>query len=304
MSDEELNMPQNEIKCKPSMMRKITTSVSSIPLLGKAIEVKDKVAVIRMSGVIADQGKKGGISWARYIPIIEKAFNIPDLDEVCLVINSPGGSPAQCSLISSLIRDLATEKDIPVTAFVEDVAASGGYWLACCADQIYIQNSSIIGSIGVIAAMFGFDDLIKKYGVERRVYTAGDDKSFMDPFQPEDEKAVKRLKDMQKEIHKGFIDWVKERRGNRLKGTDKTLFSGQVWVGEQAIERGLADEIGDVWTVMRSKHGKKVKFIPVEPDKPFIQSLVSGVSGSALIPTADDMISAIENKAMWNRFGL
>lgn len=291
-----------EVNGKPSMMRKVTSTVSCLPLIGKAVEIKNKVAVIRMSGVIADQGRKGGISWARYIGIIERAFNVPDIDEVCLVINSPGGSPAQCSLISTLIRDLAREKDIPVTAFVEDVAASGGYWLACAADQIYVQPASIVGSIGVISAMFGFDKTIKKYDVERRVYTAGEDKSFLDPFQPEDPKAVKRLKDMQKEIHKGFIDWVKERRGKKLNGTDKTLFNGHTWVGAQAIEKGLVDEIGDVYTVMRAKHGKKVKFIPIEPDKPFIQSLISG--SSAKLPTADDLIYAAENRAMWNRYGL
>jgi len=283
-------------------MRQIATGVSSIPLIGKAVEIKDKVAVVRLSGVIADQGKNGGISWNRYVATIEKAFNIPDVDEVCLVINSPGGSPAQCSLISTLIRDLAKEKDVPVTAFVEDVAASGGYWLACAADQIYIQPSSIVGSIGVIAAMFGFDKAIKQYGVERRVYTAGEQKSFMDPFQPEDDKAIKRLKDMQSEIHKTFIDWVKSRRGDKLKGTAKTLFEGQTYVGETAIEKGLADEIGDVWTVMRAKHGKKVKFIPVEPNKPLLQNLVPGASAS--IPSADDVITALENKTMWNRWGL
>ena len=154
-----------------------------------------------MSGVIADQGRKGSISYTKYAPLIEKAFNIPDVEEVAFVINSPGGAPAQCSLISTMIRDLAKEKNIPVTAFVEDVAASGGYWLACAADTIYVQPSSIVGSIGVIAAMFGFDKAIKRYDVERRVYTAGDHKSFLDPFKPEDEDAVKRLKTI-KDIHK------------------------------------------------------------------------------------------------------
>ena len=288
---------------QPSVMRKISSGVSCLPMMNKIVEVKDKVAVIRLSGVIADQGKKATISYHKYAPLIEKAFNIPDLDEVALVINSPGGSPAQCSLISTLIRDLAKEKDVPVTAFVEDVAASGGYWLACAADEIYVQPSSIIGSIGVIAAMFGFDKTIQRYDVERRVYTAGDHKSFMDPFQPEDEHAVKRLKTMQKDIHKTFIDWVKDRRGEKLKGTDKTLFEGDVFVGETGIEKGLVDEIGDVWTVMRAKHGKKVKLITMEPDKPFIQSLITG-GAKINMPDADDMLTAIENRAMWSRWGL
>lgn len=253
---------------KPSFIRRITTKASALPVIGKICEPKKRVAVLRMSGVIADQNnRKGGISWARYMPLLEKTFNVPDLDEICLVINSPGGAPAQCSLISTVIRELSQEKNIPVTAFVEDVAASGGYWLACAADEIYAQRSSIVGSIGVIAATFGFDRLIKKHDIERRVYTAGEQKAFMDPFQPEDEKDVKRLKEMQKSIHKNFVEWVKERRGKKLTGTDKTLFEGQIWVGQDGVDRGLIDGIGDVWSVMRKKHGKCVKFIAIEPER-------------------------------------
>lgn len=295
---------KNDKTNKPSIIRKVTAKAACIPLLGTLCAPRPKVAVIRMSGVIADQGRKGAISWARYIPIIERAFDIPDLDEVCLVINSPGGSPAQCSLITTLIRDLADKKNIPVTAFVEDVAASGGYWLACAADKIYVQPSSIVGSIGVIAAMFGFDKAIKRYDIDRRVYTAGEDKSFLDPFQPEDPKAVKRLQDMQKDIHKTFIDWVKSRRGDALKGTDKALFNGHVWVGETAVEKGLADAIGDVWTVMRGKYGDKVRFIPIEADKPFFQNLITGGMETARLPDAEDVVNALENKAQWSRWGL
>lgn len=280
----------------------MTKKAAGLPVVGKLCKPKNRVAVIRMSGVIADQNnRKSGISWARYMPLLEKAFSLPDLDEVCLVINSPGGAPVQCSLITTIIRGLSKDKDVPVTAFVEDVAASGGYWIACAADKIYTQPASIVGSIGVIAAMFGFDRLIKKYDVERRVYTAGDQKAFMDPFQPEDAKDVKRLKDMQKSIHGEFIAWVRERRGKKLTGTDKTLFEGQVWVGRDAIERGLVDDIGDVWTVMREKYGKDVKFIAIEPDKPFVQSLITG---QAKMPDAGDMIAAVEARLEWQRWGL
>lgn len=289
---------------KPSALRRITTKASTLPVIGKICAPKKRVAVLRLSGVIADQNnRKSGISWARYMPLIEKTFQVADLDEVCLVINSPGGAPAQCSLISNVIRGMAQEKDIPVTAFVEDVAASGGYWLACAADEIYVQPSSIVGSVGVISAMFGFDKLIKKYDVERRVYTSGEQKAFMDPFSPEDDKDIKRLKDMQKAIHKNFIEWVKSRRGDKLTGTDKTLFEGQIWVGQNAVERGLVDGIGDVWGMMREKYGKDVKFIAVEPEKSFIQSLITGQAAFKM-PDADDMVSALETRLEWQKWGL
>ena len=286
---------------KPSVVRQMTNAVADFPVIGKIIKPRNKVAVIRLSGVIADQGKKGTISFHKYAPLIKKAFAIADLNEVALVINSPGGAPAQCSLISSMIRNLSEEKNIPVTAFIEDVAASGGYWLACAADKIYVQPSSIVGSIGVISAMFGFDKTIQRYDIERRVYTSGEHKSFLDPFKAEDEDAVKRLKEMQKDIHKNFIQWVRERRGDALKGTNKSLFEGDIFVGGKSIQKGLADEFGDVWTVMRAKHGKKVKLISIELDKPFIQSLLTG---AVRFPDTDEIINAIERKTIWNRWGL
>jgi serine protease SohB len=296
------NNNNNKPHKEPSAIRKCANKMKCMPVIGKIFEPKPKVAVLRMSGVIADQSRKNNISYSKYAPLIEKAFGMADIEEVALVINSPGGAPAQCSLISSMIRGLAEEKNIKVTAFVEDVAASGGYWLACAADEIYVQESSIIGSIGVIAAMFGFDKTIKRYDVERRVYTEGEHKSFMDPFQPEDEQAVKRLKAMQKAIHKNFIEWVKSRRGEKLKGTDKSLFEGQIWVGKDGIDHGIADAVGDVWSVMRGRYGKKVKLATIEPDKPFWTSFIPGAKIS--MPDADDVITAIEDKAVWNRWGL
>jgi len=290
---------------KPSAIRRITKKAATLPVIGKLCEPKNRVAVLRMSGIIADQdNRKGGVSWARYMPLIEKTFDISDLDEVCLVINSPGGAPAQCSLISSAIGALSNEKNIPVTAFVEDIAASGGYWLACVADKIYAQPSSIVGSIGVIAATFGFDRLIKKHDIERRIYAAGEQKSFLDPFQPENEKDVKRLKTMQKSIHKNFIEWVKERRGEKLKGTDKNLFEGQVWVGQDAVDHGLIDDIGDVFTVMKNKYGNHVKFIAIEPEKSFVQSLITGQLLSRMRINTDDVVSTLENRLEWQKWGL
>lgn len=292
---------ENTDKCKQSLIRKLTSKASCVPLLGKVFTIRNKVAVVRLSGVIADQGKKGSISFHKFAPLIEKAFNIPDVNEVALVINSPGGSPTQCSLLSTLIRELSEDKKIPVTAYVEDVAASGGYWLVCAADRIYVQPSSIVGSIGVISAMFGFDKAIKNYDIERRVYTSGEYKAFLDPFKPEDEEAVERLKSMQKDIHENFIQWVKSRRSDALKAPDKSLFEAQIFTGDKAIENGLADEVGNVWSVMRAKYGSRVKLITIEPDKSFIQSLITG---SVKFPDADNIIETIENKTMWNRLGL
>lgn len=294
-------MKKKQDKCKSSSIRKLTKGAACLPLLGKAITIRKKVAVVRLSGVIADQGRKNTISFNRYAPLIEKAFDIPDVEEIALVINSPGGAPAQCSLLTTMIRELSGQKNIPVTAFVEDIAASGGYWLACAADKIYIQSSSIVGSIGVISSMFGLDKAIKRYDIERRVYTSGEHKSFLDPFQAEDADAVERLKVMQKEIHANFIQWVKSRRGDALKGSDNDLFEGDVYVGVKSIEKGLADDIGDVWSVMRAKYGDKVRLINVEPDKSLMQALLSG---SVKSPDADDILNTIENRSMWNRWGL
>jgi signal peptide peptidase SppA len=288
-------------KTNPSFQRKIACKMANLPVIGKACKPRKKVAVIRLSGVISDQGRRGNISYNRYAPLIEKAFGMNDIEEVALVINSPGGAPAQCSLISTMIRALSKEKDISVSAYVEDVAASGGYWLACAADKIYVQPSSIVGSVGVIAAMFGFDKAIERYDIERRVYTAGEQKAFLDPFQPEDKNAVKRIKLMQGDIHRQFIGWVKERRGDRLKGEDKTLFEGQVFTGNDGMNNGLVDAIGDVWSVMRGKYGEKVKLISIEPDKSFIQGLIGSVTK---FPNAEDILTALEHKIIWNRWGL
>ena len=219
--------------------------LKDVPVLGALLTPKPKVAVIRMSGVIADgSGRKETISYNAYKDLITKAFEIHKLQAVALVINSPGGSPAQSALIGKLIRDLAEEKEVPILAFVEDVAASGGYWLACAADEIYALDVSIVGSIGVISASFGLKELAERYGVERRIHTSGKEKSFLDPFLEEKPADVKRLKGLQRELHDRFIEWVVTRRGDRLTGSDKELFEGAFWTGARAKELGLIDEIG------------------------------------------------------------
>ena len=218
------------------------------------------VPVVRLSGTIGfSTPLRPGMTLAGSARVLERAFKVRHAKAVAIVINSPGGSAAQSHLIYKRIRSLAAEHKRPVIAFVEDVAASGGYMIACAADEIVVDPNSIVGSIGVVAAGFGFDKLIQRYGVERRVYTAGERKVMLDPFKPERPEDVKRLEALQKEIHAGFIDLVKKSRGKRLKGADKTLFTGEFWIGGQAIKLGLADEVGDLRTVLRERFGKKVQ---------------------------------------------
>src|SRR6185295_15691782 len=204
------------------------------------------VPVVRLSGVIASGGLLGnrGLSIETVAPLLKRAFDTKGAKAVALTINSPGGSPAQSALIGQRIRLLAREKGVKVIAFVEDVAASGGYWLACAADEIIVDPNSIVGSIGVISAGFGFQDLIARFGVERRLHTSGERKSMLDPFRPETPEDVERLHRLQAEIHEGFKGWVRERRAGKLKGDDAMLFSGEFWTGRRGLDLGLVDGLG------------------------------------------------------------
>jgi signal peptide peptidase SppA len=285
------------------MMDSMKDFLSDLPVICDFMEHRPKVAVVRLAGVISDSSsRKGGISYARYAQSIEDAFDVKDVREVALVINSPGGAPAQCSLLAGIIRQCAAEKKVPVTAFVEDAAASGGYWLACAADKIYVQASSVVGSIGVIAAGFGFEDFIRRHDIKRRVYTSGKDKAMLDPFSPEKKADVERIKTLQAEIHQQFIAWVRDRRGVRLKGKDAELFEGAFWTGAGAMPLGLVDGIGDLRGVMREKYGEKVRFMEFEPDKPFYQALM-GVKANGT-GFAKDAMGALEDRTFWQRFGL
>lgn len=281
---------------------KTCDAVGNIPVIGGIFKPKPKVAILRLSGVIADAGmKRGGISYYKYRPFIDEAFDVFDLKAVALVINSPGGSPAQSQLIGDHIRRLAEEKEVPVYAFIEDVAASGGYWLACAADEIYGVSSSIAGSIGVISASFGFKDLIEKHGVERRVHTAGKDKSFLDPFTEEKAADVKRLKSLQSDMHEIFKDWVRERRGDRLTGDEKDIFEGQFWTADKAAELGIIDGIGEVRSFSKEKFGEDIKFAEFGPEKKLVPSLLgTDIKGS--LP--EDIAEAIETKSAWSRYGI
>jgi len=251
------------------------------------------VAVIRLSGVIGTAGR-GSLSDAGLRETIEKAFVKGKPKAVALEINSPGGSPTQSSLIAARIRRLAEEKKIPVYAFVEDVAASGGYWLACAADEIHVDQASVVGSIGVISAGFGAHVFLARQGVERRVYTAGKSKSMLDPFRPENEEDVARLKVLLEQMHGLFIDHVKTSRGDKL--ADQDLFTGEIWVGAKAQELGLVDGVGHLVPVMREKFGEKVTFRRYGQKKSPLSRL-----GLAL---AQDAMGAIEERAHFARFGL
>ncbi len=250
------------------------------------------VAVIRLQGTIANAaGRLDDVSLGS---MIEKAFRSKPV-AVALEINSPGGSPAQSSLIAARIRRLAEEKDIPVLAFVEDVAASGGYWLACAADEIFVDRASIVGSIGVISAGFGAHDLIGRYGVERRVYTAGTSKSMLDMFKPENPDDVARLKVWLEELHAFFIDHVKTRRGAKLpEGQD--LFTGEIWVGQKAVDLGLADAVGHLVPTAKARFGDKVRFRRYGPRKSLFARFGANI--------VQEAFGSLEERAAYARFGL
>jgi serine protease SohB len=261
------------------------------------------VAVVRLAGVIGPIGPwRGGLSLAGLASTLERAFGLRGAKAVALAVNSPGGSAVQSALIARRIRALAAEKKLPVYAFAEDVAASGGYWLATAGDEIYADESSIIGSIGVISAGFGFQELLQRLGVERRVHTAGPRKSMLDPFRAENAEDVARLEALQREVHGSFQAQVRERRGARLKADDETLFSGEFWSGRRALELGLIDGIGDMRTVMRDRFGDKVRLRPIGAPRGWLMRRFR--LDAADDDWARDVLAAVEERALWARFGL
>jgi signal peptide peptidase SppA len=259
------------------------------------------VSVLRLDGVIGGATRFGTspLTDAGLAPLIEAAFRRGRPRAVALLVNSPGGSPAQSSLIAARIRRLADEKKLPVYAFCEDVAASGGYWLATAADEIWIDSNSIIGSIGVITASFGFHELIAKIGVERRVYTSGEDKSLLDPFRPERAQDVERLKRIQAQVHAHFIEQVRSRRGAKLAGGDD-LFSGEFWIGEAAVATGLVDGIGHLVPRMREVFGEDVRFRLFQPRPPFLRRFGLPSVGDVAL----EIEARLEERALWARYGL
>jgi signal peptide peptidase SppA len=270
------------------------------------------VPVVRLSGVIgAVTPLRPGMTLVGLARTLERAFAVSNAKAVALLVNSPGGSPVQSHQIFVRIRQLAFEKKLPVLAFVEDVAASGGYMIACAADEIFCDPSSILGSIGVVGGSFGLTELIRKIGVERRLYTAGEHKAMLDPFLPENPEDVERLKAIQREIHALFIALVKSSRGARLKGADETLFTGEYWAGERAVSLGLADGVGDLRSTLRARYGEKVLTPLIAPASGMLAGLMGrrspaasslgALDAAAALP--DELISALETRAIWARFG-
>jgi signal peptide peptidase SppA len=270
------------------------------------------VPVVRLSGVIgAVTPLRPGMSLAGVARLLERAFGSKNAKAVALVINSPGGSPVQSRQIYLRIRQLAAEKQLPVLVFVEDVAASGGYMIACAGDEIFCDPSSILGSIGVVGGTFGFQELIKRIGVERRLYTAGAHKAMLDPFLPENPEDVARVKALQREIHAIFIALVKQSRGAKLKGSDDVLFTGEYWAGETSVSLGLADAIGDLRSTLRARYGDKVRMPVIAASTGLVSGLLrrrsAGLtllqSPDAIAGLPDEVISALETRAIWAKFG-
>jgi serine protease SohB len=268
------------------------------------------VPVVRLSGVIgATTPMRPGLMLSNTARALERAFETRNARAVALIINSPGGSPAQSHLIFRRIRQLAAEKNLPVIAFIEDVGASGGYMLACAADEIICDPFSIVGSIGVVGGSFGFPKLMEKLGVERRLYTSGERKAMLDPFQPEKPEDVKRIKAIQKDIHEHFIALVEERRGSKLKNSEKkTLFSGEFWTAQTAIEFGLADSIGDLRSTLRARYGEKVRMPLISTERTFFGRKIPGFTSLENLTRQPglvaDLLVAVEERAWWSRYGL
>ena len=262
------------------------------------------VPVVPLAGVIGNMGPmRKGLTLEGVAELLERAFKVKRASAVALVVNSPGGSPVQSALIAKRIRQLAAEHDKKVFAFCEDVAASGGYWLAAAADEIIVDDNSIVGSIGVISSSLGFVEAIRKIGVERRLHTAGESKSFMDPFLPEKKADVARLKEIQGDMHDSFKDYVRERRAGKL-ADDPNLFSGAFWTGRRAVELGLADAVGDIRQTLRERYGERVKMPVFKQRKGWLSRRFGAQSGTDAGIWADGLICAVEERMIWDRYRL
>ncbi|MDQ3576259.1 MAG: S49 family peptidase [Actinomycetota bacterium] len=288
-----------------SVTEKLTSRLTKI---GDRGDRSPTVAVVRLHGVITPTPSplaRGTVNINTVESALTRAFDHDRLVAVALAINSPGGAPTQSALVAERIRELAAKKSVPVLAFCEDVAASGGYWLACAGDEIFAHKSSLVGSIGVVSAGFGLAGLLERFGVERRVHTAGTRKVRLDPFQPENPEDVVWLKGLQGQLHEQFVGWVRERRGDKLTGSDDDLFSGEVWTGAKALDLGLIDGLGTLRSVVAERY-PDAEIAVAEPKRPLLARL--GIAGGAGASSASDRllaaVEALETRASWSRFGL
>ena len=280
---------------------KLDQILSFLPMYKKS---KPTIAILNLTGVIGRMSAmKSGLSLDSLNQLIEKAFKIKNLTAICLIINSPGGSPVQSELIAKRIRTLAAEKKVPIYSFVEDCAASGGYWLACAGDQIYASASSVIGSIGVISAGFGFTEAISKLGVERRVYSEGRNKSILDPFMPVQKEDISIIKKIQKQVHEHFINYVKERRIGKLTQEDDILFNGEFWSGNTALDYGLIDGLDDMYNFIKKKYGD-VTFKYIGEKHSWIKKKL-GIGDQGIIKEfSDSLIESVDNKVKFDKFNI
>jgi serine protease SohB len=261
------------------------------------------VPVLRLTGIIGTISPlRPGLTLAGLAALLERAFRLPGAKAVALAINSPGGSAAQSSLIHNRIRQLAAERSLPVLAFVEDVAASGGYWLACAADEIHADATSILGSIGVVSASFGFPELLTRIGVERRLHTTGPHKAMLDPFRPEQPGDVERLKEIQGDLFESFKALVRERRAGKLKAPESEIFTGAVWSGKRALEMGLIDGIGEMRQVLRARYGEKLRLVAIGGRRGWLSRRLRPEIAPG--DWAEGALAALEERMLWSRYGL
>jgi signal peptide peptidase SppA len=296
-----------------NMTDKLTDRLTAkLPMLSDRVDRRPVVAVVKLQGVISPNPSpvsRGTINLNTVESALKRAFEQERLLAVALAINSPGGAPTQSALVTERIRQLAADKHVPVLAFCEDVAASGGYWLACAADEIYAHSTSMVGSIGVVSAGFGFTGLLERFGVQRRVHAAGEHKVRLDPFSPESPEDVEWLGGLHAELHEQFIDLVRSRRGDKLSGTDEQLFSGEVWTGAKALELGLVDGLGTLRGVLAKRYGD-AHILTAEPRRSLLTRLgVGGAAariglGSSPVDALFAGLDALEQRAVWSRFGL
>ncbi|GAB3508430.1 S49 family peptidase [Amycolatopsis cihanbeyliensis] len=272
--------------------------ISRIPKIGEQRDRGEVVAVLKLNGVITPHPSplaRGAINLSALESALTRAFEHDKLRAVALQVNSPGGAPTQSGLVAERIRQLAEKKNVPVLAFAEDVAASGGYWLACAADEIYAHRTSLVGSIGVVSGGFGFPGLLERFGIERRLHTAGENKARLDPFSPERDEDLEWLHKLQTQLHEQFVDWVRQRRGDRLSAAED-LFTGDVWLGSKAAELGLVDEVGNLREVLARRY-PDAAIVVAEPKKPLLARLGLGAPAAGLV-------DAVEHRLLWSRFGV
>ncbi|WP_196259564.1 S49 family peptidase [Pelagibacterium limicola] len=282
----------------------MTDTTPPLPWYKRILRRGTVIPVVRLQGTIMAEQRVGRLNITSVAPLLEKAFAFKKAPAIAIVVNSPGGSPVQSRLIAEHIRQLANEKGKPVLMFVEDAAASGGYFIACAGDEIIADPSSIVGSIGVIFAGFGFVEAIDKLGITRRLYTAGRNKSTLDPFLPEKEEDVARIKQMELDIHAVFIDYVKARRGDRLKAPDDALFTGEFWTAKRGLDMGLVDGLGDIHSTLKARFGKDVVLKFIVPKRSLFQLPAFGARATAGGDIGGEVLALIEDRLIWSRLGL